>query len=165
MQPLHRGHHGGVGRVGERVEDVAHADFRAPRPHRLEHAQLERAEDGGQTGGAAEHCQKCSTEGGGARSEEGGWRVEDRLRIAAIFNYPPRVDLSPMLATLADAPLQSKLLVYEPKYDGIRAIAEIQAPRRGQEPIVRLWSRNGNEKTTQFPAIAAALAAAAGGIS
>ena len=61
-----------------------------------------------------------------------------------------------MLATLADAPLVRKGLIYEPKYDGIRALVEI-SPRGG----VHLWSRNGNEKTNQFPAIAGALAAAA----
>jgi bifunctional non-homologous end joining protein LigD len=57
-----------------------------------------------------------------------------------------------MLASLADAPLDDPLLVYEPKYDGIRAIVEI-APRAG----VHLWSRLGNEKTRQFPEITAAL--------
>ena len=62
--------------------------------------------------------------------------------------------LQPMLASLVDAPHQDPQLVYEPKYDGIRAIAEI-APK-GQ---VRLWSRLGNEKTKQFPEITAALAA------
>src|SRR5205823_6915339 len=61
--------------------------------------------------------------------------------------------LQPMLASLADAPLDDPQLVYEPKYDGIRAIAEI-APKGP----VRLWSRLGNEKTNQFPEIAAALA-------
>src|SRR5690349_1023559 len=58
-----------------------------------------------------------------------------------------------MLASLADAPLVDPDFVYEPKYDGIRAIAEIGA--RGS--AVRLWSRLGNEKTTQFPEIAGAL--------
>ncbi len=61
--------------------------------------------------------------------------------------------LQPMLASLVDAPLVDSHLVYEPKYDGIRAIAEI-APRGA---TVRLWSRLGNEKTQQFPEIAAAL--------
>ena len=61
--------------------------------------------------------------------------------------------LQPMLASLVDAPLDDPQLVYEPKYDGIRAIAEI-APKGA----VRLWSRLGNEKTHQFPEIAAALA-------
>src|SRR6185295_4188832 len=58
---------------------------------------------------------------------------------------------APMLASLADAPLTDPDLVYEPKYDGIRAIAEVSADS------VRLWSRLGNEKTRQFPEIAAAL--------
>jgi bifunctional non-homologous end joining protein LigD len=55
-----------------------------------------------------------------------------------------------MLASLADAPLDDPQLVYEPKYDGIRAIVEV-----GKR--VRLWSRLGNEKTRQFPAIVSAL--------
>jgi bifunctional non-homologous end joining protein LigD len=63
--------------------------------------------------------------------------------------------LKPMLASLIDAPLDDPALVYEPKYDGIRAIAEV--PSGGRD--VRLWSRLGNEKTAQFPEIAAALAA------
>src|SRR2546426_11781873 len=56
-----------------------------------------------------------------------------------------------MLASLGDAPLDDPRLVYEPKYDGIRAIAEV-----GGRPV-RLWSRLGNEKTHQFPEIATAL--------
>src|SRR5262249_40259332 len=54
--------------------------------------------------------------------------------------------LEPMLASLADAPLRDPNLVYEPKYDGIRAIAEIGGR-------VHLWSRLGNEKTAQFPEV------------
>ena len=57
-----------------------------------------------------------------------------------------------MLASLVDAPLDDPHLVYEPKYDGIRAIVEI-APK-GE---TRLWSRLGNEKTRQFPEITEAL--------
>ncbi len=60
-----------------------------------------------------------------------------------------------MLATLADAPLDDPQLAYEPKYDGIRAIAEVG----GAGGSVRLWSRLGNEKTRQFPEIADALKA------
>ncbi|HXW05520.1 MAG TPA: non-homologous end-joining DNA ligase [Vicinamibacterales bacterium] len=63
--------------------------------------------------------------------------------------------IAPMLATLVDAPLTSPGLLYEPKYDGIRAIAEIE-PARGA-PRVRLWSRLGNEKTAQFPSVVRAL--------
>src|SRR5262245_43555662 len=60
-----------------------------------------------------------------------------------------------MLASLVDAPLNDPGFVYEPKYDGIRAIAEIEPKGRG----VHLWSRLGNEKTGQFPEIADALRA------
>ena len=60
--------------------------------------------------------------------------------------------LAPMLASLTDAPLDDPQLVYEPKYDGIRAIVEVAAGGG-----TRLWSRLGNEKTRQFPAITAAL--------
>jgi bifunctional non-homologous end joining protein LigD len=59
--------------------------------------------------------------------------------------------LRPMLASLSDAPLTDPDLIYEPKYDGIRAIVEIEGPR------IRLWSRLGNEKTAQFPEIVDAL--------
>jgi len=56
-----------------------------------------------------------------------------------------------MLATTGDAPLESGEFAYEPKYDGIRAIA-IVGPRE-----TTLWSRLGNQKTTQFPEIVEAL--------
>src|SRR5690349_4756833 len=62
--------------------------------------------------------------------------------------------LRPMLASLVEAPLDDPDFVYEPKYDGIRAIAEV-----GPGGAVRLWSRLGNEKTRQFPEVVAALAA------
>src|SRR5688572_27756970 len=60
----------------------------------------------------------------------------------------------PMLATLEDAPLESQGLVYEPKYDGIRALVEIDPARLAP---IRMWSRLGNEKTAQFPDLVAAL--------
>src|SRR5919198_4953541 len=60
--------------------------------------------------------------------------------------------LRPMLASLSDAPLDDPQFVYEPKYDGIRAVAEVEPTGR-----VRIWSRLGNEKTNQFPEISSAL--------
>jgi bifunctional non-homologous end joining protein LigD len=66
-------------------------------------------------------------------------------------------DLRPMLATLPSQPpsLTDPAYVYEPKVDGIRAIVEVlpAAPKPG----VRFWSRNGNEKTAQFPDIVDAI--------
>ena len=62
-----------------------------------------------------------------------------------------------MLASLPahDPPLQDPTLVYEPKYDGIRAIALIEP--NGEYAKARFWSRLGNEKTAQFPELVAAL--------
>ena len=65
--------------------------------------------------------------------------------------------LRPMLATLAEPPLRDTRLVYEPKYDGIRAIVLIEPDPAGAR--VRFWSRNGNDKTRQFPEIVRALQA------
>jgi len=45
----------------------------------------------------------------------------------------------------------------EPKWDGIRVIAEVS--KRG----VRLWTRNGNDKSPQFPEVVRALKALADG--
>lgn len=66
--------------------------------------------------------------------------------------------MRPMLATLAEPPLSGARLVYEPKYDGIRALIHVP-PTRGRDrgPGVRMWSRLGNEKTSQFPSIVLAL--------
>jgi bifunctional non-homologous end joining protein LigD len=60
----------------------------------------------------------------------------------------------PMLATLADPPLEGAGLVYEPKYDGIRGLIHVPA---GRQDAVRIWSRLGNEKTNQFPSVVHAL--------
>jgi bifunctional non-homologous end joining protein LigD len=62
--------------------------------------------------------------------------------------------IAPMLAMLEDAPLEDESLVYEPKYDGIRAIVELDPA--GRSPV-RIWSRLGNDKTAQFPDLVAAL--------
>ena len=63
--------------------------------------------------------------------------------------------IRPMLATLADPPLTGAGLVYEPKYDGIRALVHV-APGQAAGGV-RIWSRLGNEKTSQFPSIVRAL--------
>jgi bifunctional non-homologous end joining protein LigD len=60
----------------------------------------------------------------------------------------------PMLASLEEVPLESAQFAYEPKYDGIRTIVELDAS--GDEGSVRLYSRLGNDKTAQFPEIARA---------
>lgn len=71
-----------------------------------------------------------------------------------------------MLATLPPSPpsLKDPAYVYEPKVDGIRAIVEVlpasksaSAKAKADKPSVRFWSRNGNEKTAQFPDIVDAI--------
>jgi bifunctional non-homologous end joining protein LigD len=61
----------------------------------------------------------------------------------------------PMLASTVEVPLAHPDFVYEPKYDGVRALAHV-APGR-PVPVVRLASRAGNDKTTQFPEVVKAL--------
>ena len=75
--------------------------------------------------------------------------------MGAVF---PAADLRPMLAVAPDVepPLDDPRLVYEPKYDGIRAIVLVEP---GPAAHVRMWSRNGNEKSRQFPELVAALSA------
>jgi bifunctional non-homologous end joining protein LigD len=51
--------------------------------------------------------------------------------------------------------LENPALVYEPKFDGIRALVALEPASTG--PRVRLWSRNGNDKTAQFPEVVKAL--------
>ena len=55
--------------------------------------------------------------------------------------------LRPMLASLADAPLDDPQLVYEPKYDGIRAIVEIE-PKGARPSVVAARQR---EDARSFP--------------
>jgi bifunctional non-homologous end joining protein LigD len=75
--------------------------------------------------------------------------------------------IRPMLASTEPAPLQQPGWVYEPKYDGIRTLVDLAPPapfgRGGTRPPARvvIYSRNGNDKTKQFPEIAKALASLA----
>ena len=60
-----------------------------------------------------------------------------------------------MLAELAPQTAHERILkredlVFEPKYDGIRTLVDIDP-----EPRVRIYSRLGNDKTEQFPELVA----------
>jgi bifunctional non-homologous end joining protein LigD len=57
-----------------------------------------------------------------------------------------------MLAKEVNAPFDDKDWVFEMKYDGFRAIAEL----RGKK--VKLYSRNGNSFNEAYPLVTAALA-------
>ena len=73
----------------------------------------------------------------------------DSLSIDAMASHCLR-----MLATLEEAPLEDESLVYEPKYDGIRAIVELDPAARRPFASGR---GSANEKTAQFPDLVAAL--------
>lgn len=70
-----------------------------------------------------------------------------KVKPAAVF---PK-DIAPMLATLADAPFKKEGWFFEPKLDGVRAIAYIK------DGACTLSSRNQNDLTKKYPAIAKAL--------
>ena len=74
-----------------------------------------------------------------------------------------------MLAVLAEEATHTRLLarddlVFEPKYDGIRALIEVAPATAGPGTTgrVQIWSRLGNDKTAQFPEVVGALAELAG---
>ena len=79
-------------------------------------------------------------------------------RKAKAWRGEPR-DVRPMLAESAPASAHARLLarpdlVFEPKYDGIRALVALD----GDAPA-RLYTRLGRDKTAQFPDLAAPLTA------
>jgi bifunctional non-homologous end joining protein LigD len=65
----------------------------------------------------------------------------------AVREPMPQV-IHPMLATLVDEPFQDSDWIYEIKWDGYRALAFIDGRK------VRLFSRNQNELTRQYPELA-----------
>ena len=85
-------------------------------------------------------------------------RETRRRRTATAWRDDPR-DVRPMLAEAAPASAHARLLakpdlVFEPKYDGIRALVALDAP----EPPV-IYTRLGRDKTAQFPDLVEPLAA------
>ena len=82
-------------------------------------------------------------------------------------------NLRPMLAVPAEEATHGPLLgrddlVFEPKYDGIRALIEVEPAAGGATagpPRIRIWSRLGNDKTDQFREIVDALELVARGLT
>ena len=62
-----------------------------------------------------------------------------------------------MLASLAEKPFNNSGWIFEIKWDGYRAIAEITSKANDQSVIATLYSRNGKNLNIQFPQITAAL--------
>lgn len=69
-----------------------------------------------------------------------------------------------MLASLDPPPVAQAGMVYEPKYDGIRALIDLRPATAGEPAHIAMYSRNGHAKTHQFPAIVAVLKKLAGKI-
>jgi len=65
--------------------------------------------------------------------------------------------MQPMLAVQADASLADPNLIYEPKYDGIRALITVTPVPGKKRASVAISSRAGNDKTAQFPEVVHAL--------
>ncbi|MCW5941196.1 MAG: non-homologous end-joining DNA ligase [Fimbriimonadaceae bacterium] len=71
----------------------------------------------------------------------------DRRPIPGAIHAPYPTVFAPMMATLGDRPFVGKDWVFEPKMDGFRALVFLR------DGDARLFSRNGNEMTSQFPAL------------
>jgi bifunctional non-homologous end joining protein LigD len=81
-------------------------------------------------------------------------RQEEALEEAALRDAPVKPmphGVKPMLATLIDAPFDDPDWVYEMKWDGYRAVAEIEDGK------VALYSRNGKSLAKKFSPVADAL--------
>ncbi len=79
------------------------------------------------------------------------------LREAKRSPFP--ASIAPMLATLTEHPFSSPDWLFEPKLDGVRAIALIgQGVKGSKGQRVRLLSRRGLDSTRQYPALAGELA-------
>lgn len=84
-----------------------------------------------------------------ARAEPAALRAGDLpgARPASLPNT-----ITPMLATLTDAPFSHPDWLFEPKLDGVRAVALVR------DGAVKLVSRRGLDATKQYPALAQELA-------
>ncbi|CAN5382705.1 DNA ligase D [soil metagenome] len=76
--------------------------------------------------------------------------LPQKIEVGKVKRFP--ASIKPMTASLADKPFNKEGWVFEPKMDGIRALAYIK------DGEVGLKSRNDLELTQQFPSIAASLA-------
>ncbi|HZP25876.1 MAG TPA: non-homologous end-joining DNA ligase [Dehalococcoidia bacterium] len=84
-------------------------------------------------------------------------RREERLEdLPGALKTPFPRSLQPMLSTLVEKPFSHPAWLFEPKLDGIRALAFID--RSAGEAKVRLQSRRGLDSTAQYPELGPDLA-------
>jgi bifunctional non-homologous end joining protein LigD len=79
-------------------------------------------------------------------------RVRHPSELPQARKAPFPASVAPMLPTLTEGPFHSSSWLFEPKLDGVRAIALIREGR------VKLLSRRGLDSTSQFPSLAEELA-------
>ena len=101
-------------------------------------------------GSAIQSTKKTSVGGGASVANATGPRLlpAPGVRSARSGRGAGLVSIPPMLATLADKPFRSPDWLFEIKWDGIRARAEVRAG------AVRLLSRSGRDLTAQYPELA-----------
>jgi bifunctional non-homologous end joining protein LigD len=81
-----------------------------------------------------------------------GSQPKAKINLRGIPRGPMPRQIKPMLATATTAPFDRAGWLFEVKWDGYRALAEVEGE------TVRLYSRRGLSYTKRYPAIAAALA-------
>jgi bifunctional non-homologous end joining protein LigD len=86
-----------------------------------------------------------------SRDSKENYKPEKKVRKKKRHTDAMPHDVKPMLAKLVDAPFDKKGWLYEIKWDGYRAIAEVEKRK------VSLYSRNGNSFTKTYVPIVDAL--------
>ena len=67
---------------------------------------------------------------------------------------PPLPRLAPMLASSAEQPFDDPAWLFEVKWDGVRVLASVVRPGRGDPPTTTLTSRLGNDVSEAYPELA-----------
>ncbi len=87
----------------------------------------------------------------GKTSKKVGKKVSSPVKEISIKKTAMPRDISPMLATLTNEPFDNPEWLYEIKWDGYRAVAEVDAKE------VRLYSRNHKSFVEKYPVVVKAL--------
>jgi len=88
-----------------------------------------------------------------SRDDPSQWMITRAAPAAAPVERPPA--FTPMLAASVETAFDDAGWVFEVKWDGVRAIAEVERPGFGAEGHARFTSRLGNDLTPAYPELAA----------
>ncbi len=149
-------HHDGF---EDKERDVTEEDASVVSGHTLEDLQEKGAERIWTAGGeksadpktTGKSAKKTKT-GATGKPEKKSSELETSASISAGKKAAFPEQISPMLASLVDAPFEAKGWFFEPKLDGVRAVAFLQNGK------CRLTSRRGLDTTAKFPQICEGLA-------